>query len=59
MNPMHRTATEPVRCPKCSSIDVRFSEQPTFLDVVFRLFGMDAVRCHHCRARFYSRIDDE
>ncbi len=53
---MLKTDTEAVRCPNCSSTDVRYSEKPRILDLLYRVIGMDAVRCRHCRIRFYSRI---
>ena len=52
---MNETPTDPVRCPKCASTDVRYSYTQTTWDLVLDLlFSMDAFRCRSCRKRFHK-----
>ena len=49
-------ASEHVRCPKCFSIDVRYSKRnlwDVFLDSVFH---MEVFRCRNCRRRFHQFV---
>jgi DNA-directed RNA polymerase subunit RPC12/RpoP len=44
-----------VRCPKCASVDVRYSYTQTTWDLLLDLlFSMDAFRCRSCRHRFHK-----
>jgi hypothetical protein len=44
-----------IRCPKCSSGDVRYSYTQSAWDMLLDLlFSMDAFRCRSCRARFHK-----
>ena len=48
-----------VRCPKCFSLDVRYSKRgmwDSFLDL---LFHMEVFRCRSCRKRFHLYIPDD
>lgn len=53
------TATEPVRCPKCFSIDVRYSKRGVWDVVLDRLFHMEVFRCRHCRKRFHQYVPND
>ena len=53
---MHSDTQAPdvVRCPKCSSSDVRYSYSQTFWDMILELFSMVTFRCRTCRRRFHK-----
>jgi hypothetical protein len=52
---MHEIPKERVRCPKCASMDVRYSHTQSKWDMLLDLlFSMDAFRCRSCRARFHK-----
>jgi DNA-directed RNA polymerase subunit RPC12/RpoP len=49
---------ELVKCPKCGSTDVRYSDGIAIWDLVMWLRRKHAVRCRNCRLRFYARTDE-
>jgi DNA-directed RNA polymerase subunit RPC12/RpoP len=53
------TASEQVRCPKCFSIDVRYSKRGVWDSILDTLFHMEVFRCRNCRKRFHQFIPPE
>jgi phage FluMu protein Com len=51
--------TGQVRCPKCYSLDVRYSKRGLWDSVLDRFFQMEVFRCRSCRKRFHVYIPDE
>ena len=51
-------AADHVRCPKCFSIDVRFSRRGLWDMILDRLFHMEVFRCRNCRKRFHQYVPD-
>ena len=52
---MSNPTQEAVRCPKCGSLDVRYSYSQTTWDTIIEtLFSMEAFRCRSCRRRFHK-----
>jgi transcriptional regulator NrdR family protein len=48
-----------VPCPKCNSVDVRYSDSIELRDLRFWLFGRKhAVRCRKCHERFYAKTNE-
>ncbi len=52
-------ATEPVRCPKCLSIDVRYSKRRTWDTLLEMLLHWEVFRCRNCRHRFHGYVAEE
>ena len=48
--------TEHVRCPKCFSIDVRYSKRKLWDTILDSLFHMEVFRCRSCRTRFHEVV---
>ncbi len=48
-----------VRCPKCFSLDVRYSKRGMWDAVLDMLFHMEVFRCRSCRKRFHLYIHDD
>jgi DNA-directed RNA polymerase subunit RPC12/RpoP len=53
------TAGEHVRCPKCFSIDVRYSKRGLWDAILDRFFHMEVFRCRNCRKRFHQFVPEE
>jgi uncharacterized protein with PIN domain len=47
------------RCPKCFSLDVRYSKRGMWDTVLETLFHMEVFRCRNCRKRFHLFVPDE
>lgn len=47
-----------VRCPKCQSVNVRYSDSVRVRDVVLWFAKKHALRCRECRNRFYARTNE-
>ena len=43
-----------MKCPKCSSTELRKSRHGSWADAMHKLMGRHAYRCRSCRARFHS-----
>ena len=59
MKPDVRSTAGNVRCPKCLSIDVRYSKRGVWDTVLETLFHMEVFRCRHCRNRFHLYVPEE
>jgi len=44
-----------IQCPSCGSTDLRWSNQPHYLNYVMAFLFRDPIRCCACRYRFYRR----
>jgi hypothetical protein len=49
-------SAQPVRCPKCSSYDVRRSYPKGLLDAFMNVRGWTPLRCRRCTYRFYRKL---
>jgi len=48
-----------IRCPKCNSVDVRYSDSVELRDFLFWVFGRNhALRCRNCHDRFYAKTNE-
>jgi hypothetical protein len=52
-------ASEHVRCPKCFSLDVRYSRRNWWDTLLDALFRMEVFRCRNCRKRFHQFVPEE
>lgn len=52
---MKTPSGEPIQCPSCGSADLRWSNQPHFLNFVMAFAFRDPIRCCDCGFRFYRR----
>jgi len=48
-----------VRCPKCFSLDVRYSKRGMWDSILDFLFHMEVFRCRSCRRRFHLYVPDD
>lgn len=53
------TSAGHVRCPKCYSLDVRYSKRGMWDSMLDLLFHMEVFRCRSCRKRFHLYIPDD
>ena len=47
-----------VRCPDCSSTDVRYSDSYQLKDLWMWFRKQHSLRCRNCRNRFYARTHE-
>ena len=59
MRETNSTSAGHVRCPKCYSLDVRYSKRGMWDSVLDLLFHMEVFRCRSCRKRFHLYIPDD
>jgi DNA-directed RNA polymerase subunit RPC12/RpoP len=48
-----------VRCPECSSFDVRRSYPTGLLDAILNRRGLNPLRCRRCSHRFYRKLQPD
>jgi hypothetical protein len=53
------TLPRPVRCPECTSVDVRRSYPKGWRDAVMIHIGIRPLRCRECEHRFYKRLQPD
>jgi len=59
MGELNPATSEPVRCPKCLSIDVRYSKRRLWDVLLETVFHWEVFRCRNCRHRFHEYFPDE
>jgi transcriptional regulator NrdR family protein len=47
-----------IRCPKCNSADVRYSDSVQFRDLAQWCLRKHALRCRKCWERFYAKTNE-
>ena len=51
--------TSAVRCPRCLSLDVRYSKRRAWDGILEMLLHLEVFRCRNCRKRFHVYIADD